>query len=173
MTSGARASGTCTKKIDLQPSSSVKMPPTPGPERRAEDAGGDPDARRASAAARRLGQKVKSGDDDERRTDGLNAARGDEHLERGCQPACQRRSGKEHCARKECSAWQAPSQQRSRHGDEREHEVEGREHPGNRRDPDVEAPENLGERKRDDGGVRQREPDGKTEQPRAHAASLW
>ena len=31
VTSGTRASGTCTRKIDLQPSSSVKMPPAPGP----------------------------------------------------------------------------------------------------------------------------------------------
>ena len=30
-TSATSASGTCTKKIDLQPSSSVRMPPAPGP----------------------------------------------------------------------------------------------------------------------------------------------
>ena len=87
----------------------------------------------------------------------------------GCKPAGQRRSREDECAGEERSAWPAPREQRSGHGDEREHEVEGRENPGDRRDPDVEASENLGQRERDDRGVREREPDGKTEQPRAHA----
>ena len=52
------------------------------PERRAEDAGGNPDARRARSATRSLGEQVESGDDEERRPDRLDAARGNEQLER-------------------------------------------------------------------------------------------
>ena len=139
------------------------------PERRAEDARCHPDARRARTATRRLGKEIERGDDDERRSDRLDAARGDEQLERPREPAGKRRRREDDRAGDERSPWPAPGQQRGGHRDEREHEVEGREHPGNRRDPDVEAPENLGKRERDDRRVREREPDGETQQPGAHA----
>ena len=130
------------------------------PERRAEDARRYPDACRARTAPRRLGQEIERGDDDERCSDRLDAARCDEHLERPCEPAGQGRGREDQRAGDECPAWAAPGQQRGRNRDKREHEVEGREHPGNGRDPDVEASEDLRQRERDDRGVREREPDG-------------
>ena len=110
------------------------------PERGAENARGHPDARRASDAARRLGKEIESGDDEERCPDSLDTARGDEQLERRRKPAGERRRGEDHRTGEERSPWPAAGNQRGRHGDEREHEVEGGENPGNRRDPDVEAP---------------------------------
>ena len=132
----------------------------PRPERRPENARCHPDARRVRTAARRLGKQVERGDDDERRSDRLDTARGDEQLERPCEPAGKRRRREDHRTGDEGLTWPAPGQQRSGHGDKCEHQVEGREHPGNRRDPDVELSQNLGQRERDDRRVREREPDG-------------
>ena len=149
------------------------MPPAPGPNAAPRMPAATQTRAARASATRRLGKKIESGDDDERCPDRLDAARGDEQLERRRKPAGQRRGREDHGAGEERSAWPTPGHQRGGHGDEREHEVEGRENPGNRRDPHVEASENLGQRERDDRGVRQREPDGETEQPRAHATSLW
>ena len=132
------------------------------PERRPENARSDPDACRTGDATRRRGKEIESSDDDERCPDRLDAARGNEHLERPCKPTRERCPRKDENATDERWAWPAPGYESGRHGNEREHEVEGGENPGNRRDPHIEPPEYLGKRERDNRRIRQREPDGET-----------
>ena len=147
------------------------MPPAPGPNAAPRMPAVTQTRAARGRATRRLGEEIESGDDDERCPDRLDAARGNEHLERPCKPAGKRRGREDESAGEERWAWPAPGYKSGRYGDEREHEVERGENPGNRRDPHVETPEDLGKRKRDDRGVREREPDGETEQPGAHDES--
>ena len=115
------------------------MPPARRAERGAEHARRDPDPqRRARRSPSVLREEVERGRDEERGADRLDAARADEHVERRREPAGERRRREDEDAGDERLARPAPRHVRRRHGDEREHEVEGRENPRDRRDPDVE-----------------------------------
>ena len=142
------------------------------PERGAEHARGNPGAERRLVAPLRLREEIECRRDEQRRAERLDAPGAHEHLERGREPARQRRHGEDDDTHDERLARSPPRDVRSRHGDDREHEVERGEHPRDGRDRDVELPEDLGERERDDGRIGEREPDAESEQRRAHGASL-
>ena len=81
------------REEDRLPAEELREDPSRGrPERRAEHARGDPDAQRALVAALDLREEVERRGDDQRRADRLDAARGDEHLERRSEPARERRA---------------------------------------------------------------------------------
>ena len=142
-----------------------------GAEGRPEHAGGDPDAQRTLLALE-LREEVERRRDHQGRPDRLHAARADEHLERRCEPAHERRRREHDAPDHERLAGPSPSDVRGRHGEHRKYEVERGEHPGDRRDRHVELAEDLGEREGDDRGVGERETHGHTEQSRAHGTSV-
>ena len=148
------------------------MPPAAGPSAAPRMPAATQMRSAAFVAALELREEVERRRDDERRADRLHAARADEHLEGRRETAGERRSGEHDAPGHERLARAPPRDVRGGHGEQREDEVERREHPGDRRDRDVELAEDLRERERDDRGVREREPDGNPEQSRAHDASL-
>ena len=111
------ASGACTRKIDSQPSASVRIPPAAGPERRAEHTGRHPDAKRARVAALDLREQIERRGDDERGADRLDAAGADEQLERRREPAGERGAGEDDDPDGERVARPPPRDVRRRHGE--------------------------------------------------------
>ena len=171
-TSGRSASGTCTRKIDSQPSTSVRIPPRAGPSaapkmpaathsRTARPPFPSVEARRPSAAVTSNAAPTACAMRAPTRTSKDGAS---PQSERGCRE--DQGSRDEDCAR--CSSGDEGSRQRN----QSEREVERRQHPGNGGDVDVELPKHVGKRERDDRRIGEREPDRETDQARPHETSL-
>ena len=132
-------------------------------ERGAEDTGADPEAS-PPVFVRPGDEQRERGGHDERRADPLDAACREEDLEPRRDPAGERRRGEDRGSDEERASSIPPRHVRSRQRDERQDEVERRQHPGDGGHAHVEVAEDLGESQGDDRGVREREPDGETEQ---------
>ena len=112
------ASGTCARKIDSQPSSCVRIPPAAGP----SAAPSTPAATQVRSAASSLPfaceRRSSAGGDEQRGAERLDAPGSDEHLERGREPAGERRHGEDDDTRDESLARPPPRDIRGRHGDD-------------------------------------------------------
>ncbi len=138
------ASGTWARKIDSQPSTCVRTPPTAGPSAAPRTPAVTQTRKRPLVASERPRQQVERGGDDQRGADRLNAAGADEHLERRCKPAGERRAREhERCPTANASRGRRRATYAAGTARTGEHEIERREHPGDRRDRDIELPEHV------------------------------
>ena len=134
-----------------------------GPQRGADHPRGRPRAHRARIRSVDRRQQVERGAHEERAAERLHAPRPHEDAERRREAAEEGRRGEDD--RPDAVGGPRPATRGVRGGDRREREAEvvGRQHPRDLRDLDVELAQNVRQRKRDDGRVREREPD-----PEAH-----
>ena len=164
------------REEDRLPAEELREDPAGGrPERRAEHAGGDPDAERALVAALDLREEVERRVTISAAPTACTQRAPTSTSNDGASPHASDAPANTSDADDERLPRPPPRDVRGRHRDEREHEVERREHPRDRGDRDVELAEDLRERERDDRGVGEREPDAEPEQRcasrRAHAVS--
>ena len=166
------ASGTCARKIDSQPSSSVRIPPAAGP----SAAPSTPAATQVRSAAsslpfareRRSSAAVTSSAAPSAWTHRAPTSTSND----GASPHASDANAKTTTPDDERLARPPPRDVGRGHGDDREHEIERGQHPRDGRDRDVELAEDLRQRERHDGRIRKGEPDAESEQRRAHGASL-
>ena len=135
------------------------------PDGRAGHAGRRPGARRARASPSRADEQLERGGHQRRRADGLDAARGQQHVERPGQAAHRRRDAEHDDARRRrraagarratYAAGTAPSARIS---------VVRRQDARDLADLDVEPAQDVGQRERDDRRVGERRGDGEEEQ---------
>ncbi len=175
-TSVSRASGACTRKIDSQPSVSVRIPPIAGPSA-APATPADAQVRTARASEPSVSvSRSSAAQTRQRAAERLHAACADQHAEGRREPAGERRCREHERPDRERRHGPPPRGIRGRDGRRGEHEVVRREHPRHLRDLDVEVAQDVRQRERDDRGVGEREPDPEADQRpsprRSHGATL-
>ena len=121
-TSRRSARGTCARKIDSHPRSSVRTPASSRPERSPEHARHDPDPERTLVSLA-LREEVERRGHEKRGADCLDAAGADQDVEGRREAADQRRSA-EHESPRGVGLARTPTRDvRGRNGDHREHEM--------------------------------------------------